>query len=86
MRNVTEHLDEARRPYVLRQMRDAYKSKSAQTAKKQLQQLLSWLESNGEDGAAASLREGLEETLTVLRLGLPPTLRRTFSTTNAISR
>jgi transposase-like protein len=84
MRNVTEHLDEARRPYVLRQMRDAYKSKSAQTAKKQLQQLLSWLESNGEDGAAASLREGLEETLTVLRLGLPPTLRRTFSTTNAI--
>lgn len=84
MRNVAEHLDEARRPYVLRQMRDAYKSKSAQVAKKQLQQLLSWLESNGEDGAAASLREGLDETLTVLRLGLPPTLRRTFSTTNAI--
>ena len=84
MRNVAEHLDEARRPYVLRQMRDAYKSKSAQVAKKQLQQLLSWLESNGEDGAAGSLREGLEETLTVLRLGLPPTLRRTFSTTNAI--
>jgi transposase-like protein len=84
MRNVTEHLDEARRPYVLRQMREAYKSKSAQVAKKQLQQLLSWLQSNGEDGAAASLREGLDETLTVLRLGLPPTLRRTFSTTNAI--
>lgn len=84
MRNVTEHLDKARRPYVLRQMREAYKAKSAQLAKKQLQQLASWLESNGDDGAAASLREGLDETLTVLRLDLPKTLRRTFSTTNAI--
>lgn len=84
LRNVAEYLDDARRSYVLRQMRDAYKSKSAQLAKKQLQQLASWLESNGEDGAAASLREGMDETLTVLRLGLPPTLRRTFSTTNAI--
>src|SRR5215470_7073853 len=36
------------------------------------------------DNAAASLREGLDETLTVLRLGLPATLCRTFSTTNAI--
>ena len=49
-----------------------------------LGQLASWLEANGEDGAAASLREGLDETLTVLRLGLPTTLCRTFSTTNAI--
>lgn len=84
MRNVTDHLDKARRPYVLRQMREAYKAKSAQLAKKQLQQLTSWLEKNGEDGAAASLREGLDETLTVLRMDLPPTLRRTFATTNAI--
>lgn len=34
--------------------------------------------------AADSLREGLDETLTVLRLALPPTLRRTFGTTNSI--
>jgi len=47
-------------------------------------QLASWLESNGEDSAADSLREGLDETLTVLRLALPATLRRTFATTNAI--
>ena len=47
-------------------------------------QLASWLESNGEDSAAASLREGLDETLTVLRFNLPPSLRRTFATTNAI--
>ena len=84
LRNVRDHLPETRRAYVGRQMRDAYKSKSVSVAKKKLLQLASWLDSNGEDGAAASLREGLDETLTVLRLGLPPTLCRTFSTTNAI--
>jgi putative transposase len=35
-------------------------------------------------GAAASLREGLDETLKVLRLGVPPTLARTLRSTNAI--
>ena len=83
-RNVRDHLPEARRAYVARQMRAAYNSKTATTAKKLLMQLVSWLDSNGEDGAAASLREGLDETLTVLKLGLPLTLCRTFSTTNAI--
>jgi transposase-like protein len=83
-RNVRDHLPQERRAYVRRQMRDAYKSKSAKTAKMMLCQLASWLEANGEDSAAASLREGLDETLTVLRLGLPTTLCRTFSTTNAI--
>jgi putative transposase len=83
-RNVRDHLPEERRAYVRRQMRDAYKSKSAKTAKMMLGQLASWLQANGEDSAAASLREGLDETLTVLRLGLPTTLCRTFSTTNAI--
>jgi len=83
-RNVRDHLPQERRAYVRRQMRDAYKSKSAKTAKMMLGQLASWLQANGEDSAAASLREGLDETLTVLRLGLPPTLCRSFSTTNAI--
>ncbi len=46
--------------------------------------LASWLDTNGEDGAAASLREGLDETLTVMRLNLPAGLRRTFATTNPI--
>jgi putative transposase len=35
-------------------------------------------------GAAGSLLEGLEETLTVKRLGLPAKLERQLSTTNAI--
>ncbi len=84
LRNVRDHLPEARRPYVIKQIRDAYRSKSVAVAKKKLLQLVSWLDSNGHDGAAGSLREGLDETLTVLRLGLPSTLCRTFSTTNAI--
>ena len=84
VRNVRDHLPEARRPYVVKQMREAYRSKSAAVAKKKLLQLVSWLDSNGHDGAAGSLREGLDETLTVLRLGLPSTLCRTFATTNAI--
>ena len=75
-RNVREHLPEARRAYVARQMRDAYHSMSFATAKKKLLQLASWLASNGEDSAAASLREGLDETLTVLRLNLPKSLCR----------
>jgi len=83
-RNVRDHLPESRRAYVAKQMRDAYDSATAATAKKKLMQLASWLDANGEDGAAASLREGLDETLTVLRLNLPAALRRTFATTNPI--
>jgi transposase-like protein len=83
-RNVRDHLPECRRAYVAKQMRDAYNSTTAATAKKKLMQLASWLDSNGHDSAAASLREGLDETLTVMRLVAQGTLRRTFATTNAI--
>ncbi len=37
-----------------------------------------------DDDAAGSLREGLVESLTVTRLGVPPTLARTLRSTNAI--
>src|SRR5207245_8288122 len=67
-----------------RMLREAYGSTSAETARKRLRSLLSWLESNGHEDAAASLREGMEETLTVLKLDLAPTLRRSLATTNAI--
>jgi transposase-like protein len=84
IRNVLDHLPEVRRQYVRRQMRDAYGKKTFRTAKKLLLQLANWLESNDEHSAAASLREGLDETLTVVGLGLPDVLRRIFSTTNPI--
>ncbi len=83
-RNVRDLLSPAHTAYAMSTMNDAYKSASADTARKRLRQLISWLEANGEDAAASSLREGLEETLTVLKLRLPPTLRRSLSTTNAI--
>ena len=41
LRNVRDHLPEARRAYVARQMHDAYRSKSAVVAKKLLLQLVS---------------------------------------------
>ncbi len=84
VRNVRDRLPQSRRAYLVRQMRNAYASTTASTAMENLLQLASWLASNGEDGAAASLREGLDETLTVRLLALPPTLRRTFATTNGI--
>ena len=84
MRNLRSHLPQKRHAYVIETMRDAYKSKAVSTARNKLKALVSWLERNGEVDAANSLREGLEETLTVLKLNLPPTLCRFFSTTNAI--
>lgn len=84
LRNVRDHLPEARKKYASGQMSEAYKSGSAKVAKKRLLQLASWLAKNGEDDAGESLREGLDETLTVLKMNLPPRLSRTFSTTNPI--
>ncbi len=65
-------------------MKEAYKSKSADQARTRLRALVSWLERNGYDEAAGSLSEGMEETLTVLKLALPESLRKSLATTNAI--
>ena len=83
-RNLREHLPEERHGYVLSTMRDAYCAATADTGRKKLRALVSWLETNGHEDAAASLREGLEETLTVVKLELPLTLRRSLATTNSI--
>jgi putative transposase len=64
-------------------MRKAYHAESALAAQAQLEALAAELDKT-HPGAAASLREGLEETLTVLRLGVPPTLARTLRSTNPI--
>ena len=83
-RNLKDHLPKTARVYVDRTLREAYGSTSVDTARKRLRALLSWLESNGHEDAAGSLREGMEETLTVLKLNLSPSLRRSMATTNAI--
>ena len=84
LRNLRSHLPKSRHAYVLRMMKDAYKSEKVDHARKLLRRLVAWLERNGYDEAADSLREGLEETLTVNKLGLPPSLRSSLSTTNAV--
>jgi transposase-like protein len=84
MRNVETYLPRAKRVYALGQMRKAYKAQTPSTARKLLAQLASWLERDGHEDAAGSVREGLEETLTALKLNLGGTLTRSFSTTNAV--
>ena len=64
-------------------MRDAWDSANAVLAKKQLQRLAKSLEAS-HPGAAASLREGLDETLTAQTLGISGALYRTLRTTNPI--
>src|SRR5215468_4579237 len=64
-------------------MRQAYHADSALAAEAKLTALAAELDKT-HPGAAASLREGLEETLTMLRLGVPPTLARSLRSTNPI--
>ena len=83
-RNLAALVPKARQAYVRAALRRAYQAASAAAARRQLMALAAWLERNGHGDAAASVREGLEDTLTVLKLGLPPGLRRFFATTNCI--
>jgi putative transposase len=83
LRNVRDHLPEKLRGPVERKMRQAYHASSALEAQALLEALAKELDKT-HPGAAGSLREGLAETLTVLRLDVPPTLARTLRSTNAI--
>ena len=83
-RNILDHLPPQRKAYVSRMLTEAWRSDSATLARRRLKTLLQWFESNGENGAAGSLREGMEETLTVAKLDLPGALRTFLVTTNAI--
>jgi hypothetical protein len=83
IRNVRDRLPDKLRTVVCQRMRKAYHAKSALVAQAELEALATELDKT-HPGAAASLREGLPETLTVLRLGVPPTLARTLRSTNCI--
>jgi putative transposase len=82
-RNVEDHLSEDMRRNVGRTISAAYQSKDATRAKRMLEALARQLERK-HPSAAASLREGLDETLTVMRFDLAERLARTLSTTNPI--
>jgi|Tabmets5t2r1_1033131.scaffolds.fasta_scaffold24767_1 putative transposase len=83
IRNVRDRLPQRLGGPVERRMRAAWHAASALDAQAQLEVLARELDKT-HPGAAASLREGMAETLTVLRLGVSPTLARTLHSTNPI--
>ena len=82
VRNVLGYLPEHLRDQVGAAMKAAYRLEADQ-GMMQLEKQAQWLDTQHPD-AAASLREGLAETFTVNRLGLPSSLRRCLCTTNVI--
>ena len=81
LRNVSDRLPDAVASTVAKRMRRAYHHTDPLVAQAELEALARELD-RSHPGAAASLREGLAETLTITRLGVPPTLARTLRSTN----
>jgi putative transposase len=82
-RNVLEHLPERDRPPVKARLRKAWATENYPLALDGLRLLADELD-HPYPGAAASLREGLEETLTLTRLGIRGRLKTTLQSTNPI--
>ena len=80
-RNVLDHLPERDRDTVKRRLRQAWQDNDHDIALEQLNTLALELD-KPHPGAASSLREGMEETLTVTRLGITGKLKRTLQSTN----
>lgn len=82
-RNVAAHLPEKHHEELASRLHAAYQEKNATQARTLLLATVKWLRTISP-AAAASLEEGLDETLTVARLGVPELLRKTLATTNPI--
>ena len=82
-RNVLDHLTDEQKPLVAKKLNMAYALEEHAAAKLALEQLHREL-MDINPSAARSLGEGLEETLTVHRLHVPPQLRKTLASTNVI--
>lgn len=80
---MLDHLPEGLRPLIGRKLDQAWAKDDPDAAERTLRSLASSLD-EAHPGAAASIREGLAETLTISRLGLSPALVRTFKSTNPI--
>lgn len=81
--NVAAYLEESQKALVRIRMKNAYAKTTYDEAKKELLKLHAEL-SPVNESAAASLMEGLEETLTLHKLGLSPELSKYLGTTNQI--
>ena len=82
-RNVLDHLPERQRAWVRAMLNRAYSRSDVGTARRLLQDLARRLDDQ-YPSAAESVREGLDETLTVLSFGISERLRHSLATTNAI--
>jgi transposase-like protein len=82
-RNVTDHVPEAERLLLQRRLRSAWATPDPDQARAELEALARSL-ARKRPGAAASLREGLAETLTVNRLGVGGKLLQTVESTNPV--
>jgi putative transposase len=82
-RNLQKYLPKKYHGMLSLKLKMAWGMTEYDQALKELRKVHDWLASINQ-AAAASLEEGLEETLTINRLGLPPQLRRIFSSTNLI--
>ena len=82
LRNILDHLPERQRPWVQAIVRRAYQATDVKTATRLLTDLAKRLDEE-YPSAASSVREGLDETLTVLTLHLSARLQRSLVTTNA---
>ena len=82
-RNVRDHLPPEHQEAIDARLRAAYNMTDYDKAKESLELTVKYLD-RLNPSAAASLREGLEETLTVHKLGIAGLLRKTLSTTNPI--
>ncbi len=82
-RNILGHLPDGMNESVKAILKEAWGLGNAKLAKTRLERLASSLEAD-HPGAAASVREGLAETLTLQGLGIDGTLYRKLRSTNAI--
>jgi putative transposase len=82
-RNIAERLPKKLHASVRKVLRQAWELDDAQTAERLMRNLARRLEREAP-GVSASILEGLDEILTVLRLGLPLELRRSLACTNII--
>ena len=82
-RNITERLAKPLQAGVRKALRQAWELDDADTAERLIRNLARRLEQDAP-GVSASILEGLDEILTVTRLGLPVELRRSLACTNVI--
>lgn len=82
-RNILDRLPESKRPSVRKALRQAWDQDDPDKAERLLRNLARRLEHEAP-GVSNSILEGLDEMLTVVRLGLPTELRRSLACTNII--